>query len=164
VARGRPCKTEFEHTSIIKSVLMRFADEKAIEVMGPRVHYANDVWDVITESSPRPGPPVGNPGLAAIDVKEDLTETELPFPGSTLQRVVEVIDKHSREGKNSRGDLVDLQEDLILLYEEMRRVAPRGIGRTFSRIARKLPNFVSVIGRALVNLFLGQRKIPDRQP
>jgi len=164
VARGRPYKRELEHTSIIKSVLQRFADERAIEVMGPRVYYADDVWDAITETSPRSCPPVTTPGAAAIDLDEDLNETELRFPGSTLQRVIEVIDKHSRGGKRSRGDLVDLQEDLILVYEEMRRVVPRGIGRTFSRIARKLPNVLSKVGRRVVDLFLGDRKIPDRQP
>jgi phospholipase C len=164
VARGRPLKKELEHTSIIKTVLRRFADDRAIEVMGPRVYYADDVWDAITEPSARPCPPVANPGAAAIEVTKDLKETELPFPGSTLQRVIEVIDKHSREGKRTRADLVDLQEDLILVYEEMRRVVPRGIGRTFSRIARALPNFLTRIGRRVVDPFLGDRKIPDRRP
>jgi hypothetical protein len=164
VPRGRPYKTELEHTSIIKTVLRRFADDRAIEVMGPRVYYASDIWDAITETDPRPGPPVANAGAASIDPQDDLIATPLPFPGSTLQRVIEVIDKHSREAKHGRKDLVDLQEDLILIYEEMRRVVPRTIGRPFSRFARKLPNFVSVIGHALVDHFLRHRKIPDGQP
>jgi len=164
VAPGRPFKRELEHASIIKTVLHRFADERAIEVMGPRVHYAEDVWDALTETSPRPGRPVENPGSAAIDPAVDLATKELPFPGSTLQRVIEVIDKHSREGQKTRADLTDLQEDLILLYEEMRRVVPREIGRPFSRLARSLPQALTRFARGVVDRFLLARKTPDRQP
>jgi len=163
VTPGRPLHTPLEHTSIIKTVLRRFADDRAIEVMGPRVYCANDVWDAITETEPRSGGPVTEPGLAAVGPK-DFESIELKWPASTLGRIVEIVDKHSRRTEGSRADLVDLQEDLILLYEEMRRVVPREIGRPFSRIARAVPAGLRRLVSRLVNPFLARRKIPDRQP
>lgn len=64
VKPGRPCHARLEHTSIIKTVLRRFASERApeaerarkveraLEVMGPRVYCANDVWHMLVEPPP----------------------------------------------------------------------------------------------------------------
>ena len=53
---------------------------------------------------------------------------------------------------------------MILLFEEMRRVVPREIGRPFSRFSRGLPDALTRFARATADRFLRARKIPDRQP
>lgn len=117
VEPGRPCHTPLEHTSIIKTVLTRFGDDAAIERLGPRLYRANDVWDMLTATSPRPGLPVPNPGAAAL-TPIDLRERELKWPAATLQRTIQVMDER-------RAELTGLQKELLLLYEQLRRAAPR---------------------------------------
>jgi phospholipase C len=161
VKPGRPYHELLEHTSIIKTILERFGDAAAIERMGPRVYFANDVWPMLTESSPRPGPPVANPRAAALS-PEDLQTRELKWPAGTLQRIIQLLD-------DKNAGLTGLQDELLLVFEQMRRTAPRGIGRWFSRIARHLPTFLTRIGRTLIRPFLSRlspeaRPIPERMP
>jgi phospholipase C len=161
VEPGRPCHTPLEHTSIIKTVLERFGDDAAIERMGPRVHFANDIWHMLTASEPRPGPPVLNAGRAAVS-SSDLETRELKWPAATLQRTIQVLDERQAE-------LTGLQEELLLLYEQLRRAAPRTVGRVFSRVARRLPTALTRFGRFLVRPFTARlrpenRPMPERMP
>jgi phospholipase C len=56
VAQGRPESTIFDHTSIIKTVLLRFCRDQAgrIPDMGPRVAAANHLGALLTEDAARP--------------------------------------------------------------------------------------------------------------
>jgi phospholipase C len=158
---GRPCHTPLEHTSIIKTILERFGDAEAIERLGPRVYYANDVWHMLTEAQPRAVGAVTNPGQAAV-LPKDLETRELKWPAATLQRTIELID-------DSVVVLTDLQNDLLLIYEQLRRASPRAVARGFSRIARLLPVFLTRLGRFLVRPFTSRlprpnRPMPDRMP
>jgi phospholipase C len=162
VKPGQPCHDTLEHTSILKTILTRFGDDEAIERMGPRVCYAKDVWHMLTEPAPRPGAPVADPGAAAITEK-DLTARFLPWPAATLQRTIHVMDEMDSK-------ITDLQRELLLLYEQLRRCAPRAIGRRFSRLARRLrPRILTRLGRFLVRPFVSRlrppvRPMPDRMP
>jgi phospholipase C len=161
VKPGRPCHTPFEHTSIIKTVLERFATPEAIESMGPRVYYANDVWGLMTEAEPNEWPSVTNPGQAALD-PEDLLIKKLHWPSSTLQRIIEIADEKDEE-------LVGLQHELLRIYAELRRVLPLRLARPISRLARKLPTAFTEWPRRLVAPLLPLlpekwRQMPDRQP
>jgi len=161
VEPGRPCHEALEHTSIIKTILERFGDEEAIESMGPRVAFANDVWPMLTRSSPRPGGLVPDPGPAALSPR-DLQTRKLKWPAATLQRTIQVMDDRSAE-------LTGLQDELLLLYEQLRRGAPRPLARRFSRLARRLPPFATRIGRLLLRPLLSRlppevKPMPDRMP
>jgi len=110
VAPGRPCHTRLEHTAIIKTALRRFAGEAGAERLGPRVYYANDVWHMVGDEA-HPTPPVPDLGAAAVsdaDLQPRLLEN-----GSTIQRVLEVVDKFHEE-------FVELQDDLIKIFKFLR--------------------------------------------
>jgi phospholipase C len=165
LAPGRPCHLLFEHTSIVKTVLRRFADDTALERMGPRVYYANDVWSILNEPAPRPLGPVTDRDGNAVPAPP-LTTRYLEWPASTLQRTVEIIDELG-------GDVIEFRRDLLLVFEELRRAAPRAIARFFSRIFRRAPyrGKVAHAGRTLVTPLLRSRVVPrrarpirDRQP
>jgi phospholipase C len=158
---GRPCHEKLEHTSIIKTVLTRFGDDAAIERLGPRVFYAKDVWHMLTADAPRAGLPVAEPGAAAV-TPADLETRDLKWPSATLQRTIQVLDERSAE-------LTGLQEELLLLYEQLRRAAPRTVARKFSRLARRLPAFVTRLGRFITRPLMarlqpGSRPMPERMP
>ena len=59
--------TVFDHTSIPKTILTRFADEpmreKAFDVMGERTRHANDLGELINRDKPRKPPIEGLQGL-----------------------------------------------------------------------------------------------------
>jgi phospholipase C len=161
VKPGVPCSTKLEHTSIIKTILTRFGDDEAIERLGPRVACANDVWPMLTESSPRPGLPVADPGAAALS-PDDLRPRHLRWPAATLQRTIQLIEDPS-------ADLTQLQEQLLLLYEQLRRTAPRPLARWFSRLARRFPPELTRLGHFATRPFLARlpshvRGMPDRMP
>jgi phospholipase C len=158
---GQPCHERLEHTSIIKTVLARFGDEEAVKRMGPRVYFANDIWHMLTETTPRPGAPVADPGAAALSAS-DLTPRRLRWPAATLQRTIQVLDEREAE-------LTGLQYELLLLYEQLRRAAPRTVARSFSRFARRLPTFVTRVGRFVTRPFTkrlpaGAQPMPERMP
>jgi phospholipase C len=112
---GRPCHTELEHTSIIKTAFRGFlgdAAEAAAERLGPRVYYANDVWHMVTDKE-MPRPKAGNFGDAAITEK-DLVPEDLKG-GSTLDRILQVVDEFGQE-------FVELQDDLVNLFKRIRGI------------------------------------------
>jgi phospholipase C len=112
---GRPCHTQLEHTSIIKTALRRFLGkgaEEAAERLGPRVYYANDLWDMIAaERTDAPEP--GDLGEATV-TDDDLVPEDLKG-GSTLDRVLQVIDEFGDE-------FVELQKDLVGLFKRLRGI------------------------------------------
>lgn len=172
VKPGHPCHSLLEHTSIIRTILRRFADSAAIEKMGPRVYFAGDVWDMLTEGGPRAGPAVPNPGGAVIARDRHLHSRPLEPGRSTVHKVLEMIDL-STGGDPTRLDdatgLVDLQKDLILIYGQLRRVLPWSIGVRLIRVTRYIPGFIRQLVRGLARPFLRLlpprvRPMPDRMP
>jgi phospholipase C len=59
VERGAVSKTVFDHTSVIKTILLRFCQraDGTIPDMGARVTAANHLGSLLTATSPRPAPP-----------------------------------------------------------------------------------------------------------
>jgi phospholipase C len=160
VARGVPCHIELEHTAIIKTILRRFGNERAMRAMGPRVYYANDVWAMLTATKPRPWPEITDPGEAALS-EGDLEVKWLEWPGSTLKRTLEVLDENHEQ-------LVQLQRDLLQIYAHLRSILPLPIARVLSWLGRRLrlptkPSRV-VVETARRRLPERVRPIPDRQP
>jgi phospholipase C len=62
VARRSASHTVYDHTSIIKSILLRFCRKAdgSIPDMTKRVTAANHLGDILTESTPRPAPPTSS--------------------------------------------------------------------------------------------------------
>jgi len=60
VERGKVSRTTFDHTSIIKTILLRFCQRpnNIIPDMGTRVNHANHLGDILTLASPRPATPL----------------------------------------------------------------------------------------------------------
>jgi phospholipase C len=60
VERASVTKTVFDHTSIIKTILLRFVrrPDGSIPDMGARVTHANHLGELLTLASPRPAPPL----------------------------------------------------------------------------------------------------------
>jgi len=60
VERGKVSSTLFDHTSIIKTILLRFCQnpDGSIPDMGARVNHANHLGELLTLTSPRPATPV----------------------------------------------------------------------------------------------------------
>lgn len=104
VKRGVPCHTELEHTSIIKTVLRRFADEAEIEKLGPRVYFAHDVWDMVSTEAR---------STSSLEAVPSLEPRELKGSASTLQRVIEVAE-------GFWGELTELQQDLLDVFAKLR--------------------------------------------
>jgi phospholipase C len=60
VERGKVSSTVFDHTSIIKTILLRFCQDSTHKIpdMGTRVNHAAHLGDLLTLASPRPAVPV----------------------------------------------------------------------------------------------------------
>lgn len=54
-AEQQVCHTPFDHTSLLKTILLRFADDPAaaLEQMGPRTQHARHLGEALTASRPR---------------------------------------------------------------------------------------------------------------
>jgi hypothetical protein len=115
VVPGRPCHTSLEHTAIIKTTLTRFLGEEAAtaaERLGPRVYYANDVWPMLgNEEMPRPK----TPSFGGAGLSDDALVPEALESGSTLDRILEVVDAFGDE-------FVELQNDLVDLFRRLRGI------------------------------------------
>lgn len=170
---GRPCHTPLEHSSIIKTILRRFGTSDDIEDMGPRVYLAGDVWGMLTwRGAPRPGPPVADPGAAAIPSDLHLHSRHLEPGRSTMHKILEAIDDLAdgdpRKLPDAEG-LVDLQKDLLLVFGQLRRVLPWAIGTRLVRITRYIPASLRQLVRAWARPILRRlpqrvRPMPDRMP
>jgi hypothetical protein len=102
VKRG-VCSAQFDHASVIKTILLRFGSEGSWNEMGKRVAEAQDLSVALRdEGSVVPYSPVTNPGKAALTTR-DLIPTFLPKGGSTLNHTLGFDDEK----------LTDLQRDII---------------------------------------------------
>lgn len=82
VARGRRIRKRFDHTSILKTILVRFCqrDDGTIPTMGLRVDSANDLGSVLSEPAPRDdateSPPVPIVELDALTPSTELNDLQ----------------------------------------------------------------------------------------
>jgi phospholipase C len=97
-AKPGVCSTHFEHTSIAKTILLRFGTDDALELMPDRVRTARDMLDTLASGDRPPiiGEPVPNAGAAAI-ADSDLVPAYLPAPALTLPRALEIADSAPTE-------------------------------------------------------------------
>lgn len=111
VKRG-VCHEQFDHASLIKTILLRFGDERWLQEMPrearARVEAAADLSAALRDDDQIvPFRPVGNAGLAAIS-DEDLRPRFLEEGASKASRAMEILD----------SGLTDLQE-LIVRYHAL---------------------------------------------
>jgi phospholipase C len=92
------CSTPFEHTSITKTILLRFGTNDALDSMPERVRSAEDLRVTLERGAQPPitEGAVPNPGDAAI-ADSDLLPAYLPAPGLTLPRALELVDRAPTE-------------------------------------------------------------------
>lgn len=92
------CSTPFEHVSIMKTILLRFGTDDALERMPERVGAAGDLRLTLGmgDQPTIVDGPVPDAGTAAIDESE-LLPTYLPAPGLTLPRALELVDRAPTE-------------------------------------------------------------------
>jgi len=72
VPQGKAVSNLFDHTSIIKTILLRFcrAADGSIPDMGKRVMAANHLGYALTEATPRPSPPKENYDHVVADLAD----------------------------------------------------------------------------------------------
>jgi hypothetical protein len=91
VKRG-VCHDQFDHASLIKTILLRFGKEGSIERMPPRVAAASDLSAILRDDDEVvPFVPVANPGQAAIG-DEDLEPVMLEKGASRPNRTIEILE------------------------------------------------------------------------
>ncbi len=91
VKRG-VCHDQFDHASLIKTILLRFGKEGSIERMPARVAAASDLSSILRDDDEVvPFVPVANPGQAAIGDK-DLEPVMLEKGASRANRTVEILE------------------------------------------------------------------------
>jgi phospholipase C len=100
--------TPFDHTSIIKTILLRFCqrNDGTIPDMGARVHAANDLGHVLTAETPRPAPPQSDYQPLIDDISR--------FHATLLQRAMQA----QAEG-TPPPTLTDFQEDFLAAKQEL---------------------------------------------
>jgi phospholipase C len=91
VKRG-VCHDQFDHASLIKTILLRFGREGSIERMPARVAAASDLSSILRDDDEVvPFVPVANAGQAAIG-DEDLEPVMLERGASRANRTVEILE------------------------------------------------------------------------
>jgi phospholipase C len=91
VKRG-VCHDQFDHASLIKTILLRFGREGSIERMPARVAAASDLSSILRDDDEVvPFVPVANPGQAAIG-DEDLEPVMLEKGASRPNRTIEILE------------------------------------------------------------------------
>ncbi len=110
--------TTFDHTTIIKTILMAVADEKsredALEAMGPRVRAANDLGDLLSLDEPRPAP---------RDKLRGLADTIVAAKQRAYQRNMLEAPTKGEEGWEA---ITDLQSEIVATAALLRRAVPPG--------------------------------------
>jgi hypothetical protein len=92
VKRG-VCHDQFDHASLIKTILLRFGKDGSIERMPERVAAANDLSSILRDDDEVvPFVPVANAGGAAISDK-DLEPVMLEKGASLATRTVEILEE-----------------------------------------------------------------------
>jgi phospholipase C len=92
VKRG-VCHDQFDHASLIKTILLRFGKEGSIGRMPERVAAASDLSSILRDDDEVvPFVPVANPGGAAISDK-DLEPVMLEKGASVATRTVEILEE-----------------------------------------------------------------------
>lgn len=128
VGRGAVCHERLEHASIIKTILLRFADDRAIDAMGTRVRNAQDLTAVLTHDSPRRAPPVPDAGGAAVSADQLVPQFAPKL--STIEHGVRLAEK-------PRGK-TDFQRDIEWFAFQLRTVAPPLIARLIRSLADRI--------------------------
>ncbi|MEA2422994.1 MAG: phospholipase [Thermoleophilaceae bacterium] len=126
VKRG-VCHEQFDHASLIKTVLLRFGKPDALDRMPRAVAAATDLSVALREDDTRlEFSPVPDPGRAAISAQD--LEPAFLAEGSTATRAVEFLDMK----------LTDLQRLIVQHHAIPLRTGVRSLGRLRSRRAVKL--------------------------
>lgn len=147
-AKAEVCSEPFEHTSIAKTILLRWGTPDALHELPDRVRNANDLSPTLSfDGGAIDAGGVPNAGGAAITDK-DLVATYLPGWGSTVARAIEMIDK-------ARSDL---QKEVAQMALRL-RTGVRWI-RPFLRVGQTPARAWARIRR----LIRPKRKLPERQP
>jgi phospholipase C len=147
VKRG-VCQDQFDHASLVKTILLRFGTEDSIERMPARVAAADDLSSILRDDDEVVRfAPVTNPGKAAIR-DEDLEPVMLEKGASIANRTMEVLDE----------TLTDLQK-LIVKHHAL----PLRTGR--DKLSR-LPTatLTNLALRAAREKPVGDKRLPPRRP
>ena len=141
VAGGRVkrgvCHDQFDHASLIKTILLRFGKEGSIDRMPARVAAADDLSSVLRDDDQVvPFQPVTNPGRAAIS-PEDLEPVMLEKGASRATRTVEILEQ----------TLTDLQHLIVKHHalplrtgrDKLSRLPTARLTNLALRIAREKP-------------------------
>jgi phospholipase C len=109
--------TRFDHTSIVKTILMRFCRraDGSIPNMGTRVAHANHLGELLTEAQPRPAPDPAD--------YQHLIEEFASWRAKTYQ---EELDHQRTRGPAQPPELNDWQEEYL---EAKREFAAMAAGR-----------------------------------
>jgi phospholipase C len=127
VKRG-VCHQQFDHASLIKTVLLRFGEAGSVDKMPPRVREATDLSVALRDDDVEvPFTPVPEPGDAAI-LPEDLEPKFLPEGASTASRTMEILDR----------SLTDLQGLVVQHHAIPLRTGVRTLGAIPSKRAVKV--------------------------
>jgi phospholipase C len=99
-------KTVFDHTSIVKTILLRFCSEGSVPDMGRRVAAANHLGEALTATSARPAPPQSD--------YQHLIDELKAFRAELFERAME---------EQALGpqpvELTDFQEDFLAAKREL---------------------------------------------
>jgi phospholipase C len=161
VKPGR-CGVEFEHASLIKTILLRF-NEDALGLMPARVQEANDLWVTLNPEGERvSGCPVPRPGKAGLDAQDFLPDY-LPKPASTVPRAVELLDRAPTDLQ------VDVARMAIILRSGLRNYFRlQELVKSWSPSHRRRPKLAQSQLKAIVDLRRrlqpSNRKLAERRP
>ena len=147
VKRG-VCKDQFDHASLIKTILLRFGTEGSVGEMPERVAAADDLSAILRDDDKVvPFVPVANPGRAGIS-DEDLKPVVLEGGASIANRTIEILDE----------ELTDLQK-LIVKHHAL----PLRTGR--DKLSR-LPTatLTQLALRLAPDKPFGDERLPPRRP
>ncbi len=115
VGRGQASHNIFDHTSIIKSILLRFCRKAdgSIPDMGARVRAADHLGGLLTEASPRPAPPV--------TAYQYVIEKIAAWHSENFKNRVMAI----AEGREEPPEFTEFQKELIAAGKELIKMEAR---------------------------------------
>jgi phospholipase C len=146
VKRG-VCHDQFDHASLIKTILLRFGREGSLDRMPERVAAAKDLSSILREDDEVvPFVPVPNAGGATIN-DEDLVPRQLDDNASVANRTVEILEQK----------LTDLQK-LIVKHHAL----PLRTGR--DKLSRLPTARLTALALRLVREKPAADRLPARRP
>lgn len=104
LCEAAPCHTVFDHTSIIKTILLRFANDpdEAITALGPRTAAANHLGELLTRDEPREPSP-----------REELEQLIDKVRDAKLRAYAERLLEEPQPGESLFEAVTDLQGEIV---------------------------------------------------